>query len=149
MINEAKKIVKNSKNLFVGSMDDLPFNKNKFDIIVGRFSLHYLKNLNRVYEEFNRVLKKGGSLIIVAHHPLLGFMQLGAKNYILQDNIKMNLYDNNVEINFPHHTIKDYFSETFFKYFTLDYLTEEGTEDAEYPNQWKIPGFIAFRAIKR
>ena len=149
MIEEAKKIVKNPANLVVASMDDMPFEDGKFDILIGRFSIHYLKNLDKAYEEFNRVLKKGGILIFVAHHPFLGFMQSGAKNYHAKNIIKMNLYNNAVMIKFPYHTLKDYFSDTFFRNFVIHHLDEEKPENMEYKNQWNIPGFIAFKAVKR
>ncbi len=149
MIDEAKKIVKDKKNLFVGNMEDMPFKDNQFDIIVGRYSIHYLENLDKAYREFSRVLKKNGVLILVAHHPVLGFMQLGGKTYESKHIIKMSLYNHTVEIQFPYHTLKDYFSDKFFEHFVIDYLDEEKEKDAEYPNQWKIPGFLAFKAIKK
>jgi len=149
MIEEAKKIVKRKDNLFVGSMEKMPFKNNQFDIIVGRFSIHYLKNIDKAYEEFNRVLKKNGLLIIVAHHPILGFMQSGCRDYWKRKVIKMNLYKNKVKITFPYHTLTEYFSDKFFKFFTIDYLTEEDKNNLEYPNKWKVPGFLGFRAIRR
>jgi ubiquinone/menaquinone biosynthesis C-methylase UbiE len=149
MIEEAKKIVNRKENLFVGSMENMPFKNSQFDVIVGRFSIHYLPDLDKTYEEFSRVLKKKGILVLVAHHPFLGFMQLGAKSYGNKDLIKMNLYNNAVPIKFPNHTLKEYFSDKFFEHFIIDYLDEEKEKDAEYHNQWKIPGFIAFRAVKR
>lgn len=149
MIEEAKKVVKRKKNLFVGNMKKMPFKKNQFDLIVGRFSIHYLKDLDKAYKEFNRVLKKRGILILVVHHPFLGFMQSGAKGYWLKRTIKMNLYKNKVKIQFPYHTLKEYFSDKFFEYFTIDYLNEESEKNMECSNQWKIPGFLAFKATKR
>ncbi len=149
MIKEAKKIVKRKENIFVGSMEKMPFKNNQFDFIVGRFSIHYLKNLDKTYEEFSRVLKKNGILILVVHHPFLGFMQSGAKGYWLKRTIKMNLYKHHVKIQFPYHTLKEYLSDKFFKYFTIDYLNEEDEKNVEYSNQWKIPGFLAFKAIRR
>lgn len=149
MISEAKKIVKAPKNLVVGSMDSLPFKNKFFDLIIARFSIHYLSNLDKMYSEINRVLKNKGTFIVVAHHPTLGFMQLGGKDYNSKDMINFSLYSNKVNIKFHHHTLKDYFSETFSKFFIIDLLEEEPLENPEYPNRWNIPGFIAFKAIKR
>jgi ubiquinone/menaquinone biosynthesis C-methylase UbiE len=129
-------------------MEKMPFSDNRFDVLTGRFSLHYVENLDRVYEEFNRVLKSKGVLIFTVHHPFLGFMQLGAKKYDTHEMVKMELY-HSVTIQFPHHTLKNYFPDKFFEHFVINFLDEEKRKDAEYPNRWGIPGFIGFRAIKK
>lgn len=149
MINEAKKIVKDKEKVVLGNVESMPYKDGQFDVVVSRFSLHYLKNLDKAYNEISRVLKKGGVFISVVHHPLLGFVQLGSKDYLKQDIIEMNLYNNKVKIKFYHHTIKNYFSEEFFKSFILDYVDEEPVSQSEYPNKNNIPGHIAFRAIRR
>lgn len=149
MIEKAKEVAKHPERLIVASMESMPFKDEQFDVITGRFSIHYLGNLDKTYLELDRILKKKGILVITVHHPTLGFMQLGAKKYRTHEIIKMNLYNNAVTISFPHHTLKDYFSEEFFKHFVLDYITEESPLNEEYPNQWDLPGFIGFRAVKR
>jgi len=149
MVNKARKIVKSPEKLFVSSMEKMPFEDNFFDVIIGRFSIHYVENLSGTYEEISRIMKKSGELVIVTHHPLLGFMQTGAKNYNNKDLIKMPLYKNKVQITFPHHTLKEYFPDSFFKHFMISYLDEEPLDDPEYPNKWNVPGFIAFKAIKK
>ena len=149
MIEEAKKVVKSPDNLFVGSMDSIPLGDRSIDVIVGRFSLHYLSELDKAYEEFARILNDDGSLIAVAHHPLKSFVQTGSRDYTNKDNVEMQLYDNKVTIRFPHHTLKEFFSDAFFGLFYLDYLDEESSIDPEYPNEQNLPGYLAFKAIKR
>lgn len=149
MVKEAKKKVKNPHNIEVGNMNSLPFKSNFFDVVVGRFSVHYLNNLDPMYKEVARTLKNKGVFIFVAHHPTLGFMQLGGKDYSMKENISFVLYKNKVPLKFPHHTLKEYLSEEFFSHFILDFLEEESTKDAEYPNKWNLPGFLGFKAVKR
>jgi ubiquinone/menaquinone biosynthesis C-methylase UbiE len=149
MIEEAKKRVKNPDKLFVGSMDKTPFEDEKFDIIVGRFSIHYLEDLDKMYIEFSRILKPKGIMIFTAHHPLLGFMQLGAENYHKKGIVEMSLYNNSVKIKFPFHTLKEYLSDALFEHFYLDYVDEENPRDMEYPNKWNVPGFLGFKVVKR
>lgn len=149
MIEEAKKRVKNPEKLIVGSMDKTPFEDEKFDIIVGRFSIHYLEDLDKTYIELSRILKPLGVMIFIVHHPTLGFMQLGAKNYHEKGIVKMSLYNNSVKINFPFHTLKEYFSNTLFEHFYVDYLDEESPNNMEYPNKWNVSGFLGFKVVKR
>lgn len=46
----------------VGSMTKLPYENNSFDIVTASLSIDYVKNLNEVLKEINRVLKRGGKL---------------------------------------------------------------------------------------
>lgn len=46
----------------VGTMTQLPYPDNTFDIITASLSIHYEKNITKVLQEISRVLKKGGRL---------------------------------------------------------------------------------------
>ena len=106
MIDEAKKIAKKPENILIGNMNSIPLEDKSIDVITGRFSLHYLSEIDKAYLEFARLLKDGGVLVIITHHPLLSFVQTGSENYINKNNVKMQLYNNKVSIEFPHHTLK-------------------------------------------
>lgn len=54
-----------------GSVLSLPFEDDSFDHIVNPCSLNFIENLDVVYSEFHRVLKKGGSLIFGICNPIL------------------------------------------------------------------------------
>ena len=53
-----------------GSIDNIPYKSNSFDIVVAPLVIHYLKNPEKAFNEFNRVLKKKGVLIFSTHNPL-------------------------------------------------------------------------------
>ena len=119
MINEAKKNVSKPNNLFVGNIEKTIFKDKFFDIVIGRFSFHYLKNYDKAYHELSRILKKDGLLILVVHHPFRDLFCQKNKIYGKQETIKIELYNNKVPIYFPTHTLKDYFSKIFFDHFYL------------------------------
>ncbi len=148
MVNEAKKIVSNPENLFVGNIEETLFEDNFFDVVVGRFSFHYLNNFNKLYQELSRILKKGGLLILVVHHPFKDLVRQKNKLYGKQEIIKIKLYNNNVPIYLPIHTLKDYFSEKFFEYFYLSGY-EESQNPEESTNEFKVPGFMGIKAIRK
>lgn len=50
-----------------GSIDDIPFDNNFFNLIYCNSVIHYLENILTGMMEFNRVLKQGGICIITAH----------------------------------------------------------------------------------
>lgn len=64
---------------YVGSLDKLPFKNDTFDVIVCEWVVEHLKYPRLVFNEFSRVLKKGGHLIIFtpnALNPLVFFSKI-------------------------------------------------------------------------
>ena len=51
-------------NLKLGDSEDLPFDDDKFDMIICTDSFHHYPRPGNVLKEFNRVLKPGGSVLI-------------------------------------------------------------------------------------
>lgn len=64
MIAEAKKGRETRASFFVADAEDLPFDREFFDILVCNASFHHYIHPNTVLEEMHRVLKDGGKLII-------------------------------------------------------------------------------------
>jgi len=148
MIGEAKKRVANPSNLFICSIEKTPFENNFFDVAIGRFSFHYLKKFDKAYSELARVMKSRGIVILAVHHPFRDLTSQKRKVYGKQEEVAVELYQNKVRIRFPTHTMKDYFSDTFFRYFYLDGFEEEKSPE-EHPDRFNTPGFMAIKAIRK
>ena len=74
MINIAKAKVPNG-NFLVANIDEkFPIDSSSIDIIVSAYALQYSKNIDKVYQEFARVLKPGGKCMYAVEHPLRAFM---------------------------------------------------------------------------
>ena len=148
MLGDAKQMVSNPKNLFQANIENTSFADDFFDIIIGRHSLHYLKNFDVAYDELSRILKNDGLLILVVHHPFGDLISQKSKIYGEQEIIKVELYDNKVPIHFPTHTMKNYLSKTFLDKFYL-----VGFEEAQSPeriaDEFKIPIMMGIKAVKR
>ncbi len=57
-----------------GDAEDLSFKNNIFDIVFGRAILHHLKNFEKSIFEVFRVLKPGGSFLVIeplSHNPII------------------------------------------------------------------------------
>ncbi|WP_254520969.1 class I SAM-dependent methyltransferase, partial [Salmonella enterica] len=54
-----------------GSVLSLPFEDESFDHIINPCSLNFIEDLDGVYSQFYRVLRKGGSLIFGISNPIL------------------------------------------------------------------------------
>lgn len=114
MIHEAKRLSEDSKGreFLCADMDELPFQDNRFDFILSRFSLVYSSDITNTIEEMSRVLKDGGEAIIetnvadirehtreVQEHPvplrhILGDEEVSIENMA----ITMNEYDEALKV---------------------------------------------------
>ncbi|MCB9362770.1 class I SAM-dependent methyltransferase [Candidatus Woesearchaeota archaeon] len=52
----------------------LPYKDSTFDLVYSSLAIHYVKNLNRLFRETERVLKKGGTFCFSTGHPIFNLM---------------------------------------------------------------------------
>jgi ubiquinone/menaquinone biosynthesis C-methylase UbiE len=66
MLQEAKKLTRNFKNISykIGFSEKVPVQDYKADLVVSIRTFHHLKDPQKAVQEFNRILKKRGFLII-------------------------------------------------------------------------------------
>ncbi len=120
MVEIAKNKIGNKAKIFLGNYEKIPMKNKSVDIIVGRYSMHYNKKFDLAYKEMSRVLKPNGSIILMLPHPTGdSYMEISKDNII-----NVPLFNNQVTVRYPTHSFKDYFSETFFKYFSLEKYDE-------------------------
>ena len=148
MIAEAQKNLQSGKNLFVANIEKTPFKNNFFDVVISRFALHYLKNFDKAYTEINRILKKGGSFVFVIDHPFRDLSWSKSQKYGQQEIIDIKLYAGKITITFPTHTLSDYFSKIFQKYFYMDAVLEGHSPEA-HMDKFHSPDYLAIKAVKR
>ena len=69
-----KQKIKNAK-FDIGSMDEkLKYKDNNFDLVISSLALHYVKHINQLFAEVNRVLKKNSLFIISTGHPIFDLL---------------------------------------------------------------------------
>jgi ubiquinone/menaquinone biosynthesis C-methylase UbiE len=145
MLDIAQKNVQKQDSIYAGSYEEIPFDDGYFDLVMGRFSLHYLKNFDVAYREIFRVLKSNGVLIIIASHPT--YDAIKANDVDREGLISVKLYDGKVTVKFPPHGLKDYFSSEFFKHFILQEVDE--TESVDTDNPLKVPETLFYKCIRK
>ncbi|MFA5386343.1 MAG: class I SAM-dependent methyltransferase [Candidatus Paceibacterota bacterium] len=148
MVGFSKQRVKKPGNIQIGEYENIPFPDHSFDTIFGRFSLHYLKQLDKAYQEIYRVLIPGGQLFQIVSHPAFDLIYLLREENKNQGLVTIKLYDNEVKVSFPPHTLRDYFSPLFFKFFDLSGINEYGEEELKDKEQI-IPGALLYCAKAR
>jgi ubiquinone/menaquinone biosynthesis C-methylase UbiE len=55
---------------YVGDAQKTTFKKDSFDIVCSSLMIHYIKDLNKLFKEVSRILKKDGKFVFSFHHPL-------------------------------------------------------------------------------
>ena len=148
MVLEARKLISDPDRVCVASTQSLPFDDGSFDVITGRFSFHYVTNLDEAYRECSRVLKPGGSLILVVQHPMADFLMKKNKRIGTSENISCSLYEGRVTVKFPSHDLAEWLSPLFLKAFDLCGFDEYAEEKDLWPGMLP-PTAMCIAARKR
>lgn len=68
MLAQGKKLANESKinniSFQLGNAEKLPYEAESFDLVITRLSLHHFNNPKKPFQEMQRVLKKGGRLVV-------------------------------------------------------------------------------------
>ncbi|WP_207641052.1 class I SAM-dependent methyltransferase [Metaclostridioides mangenotii] len=133
---------------------DLPFEDDKFDIVVSSLTLHYLEDLDLVFSEFKRVLKSNGILLFSTHHPFVDMMDLNDKSYFEKTLIEDEWikFGEKIKVQFYHRSLQDIINITT-KYFSITSLVEprpEASFKEKDPNNYNRlmlnPNFLIIKA---
>lgn len=144
MVGLAKNTVGHKDKVQVGEYEKIPFLDQTFDLVMGRFSLHYLKDFSLAYKETARVLKIGGKLMLIVSHPTFDSLTI---NKTKEELVSVKLYEGKVVVKFPPHKVGDYFSKQFLQNFDLQEVSESESIDADNLN--KVPETLFYTATKR
>lgn len=75
---------------------------NSFDLVISPLMIHYLDDLNPLFKDVYRVLKKGGRFVFSTHHPFADFECSTSGNYFSCEQVKekWNTIGEPVEVTF-------------------------------------------------
>ncbi|PWU69864.1 class I SAM-dependent methyltransferase [Gracilibacillus dipsosauri] len=105
--------------------EPVPFKDDSFDVIVSSLTLHYLKDWTSTFQEFNRILKAGGTFLFSVHHPFMDFTRFDCEDYfntqLLSDT--WNKPNITIDVSFYRRPLNSIVNETI-QIFDLDKLIE-------------------------
>jgi ubiquinone/menaquinone biosynthesis C-methylase UbiE len=132
----------------IGRFDEIPFPDKCFDLVISKWALQTSAEIYPIYEEIIRVLKPGGKLLFLACHPLRQFLEKKkkGKNYFAKEIVTSIFFDGQITALEPSHTLNEYLSPFFFKYFTLEAYEEGLDSAAEKVDGDVYPSFFIIQA---
>lgn len=149
---ELAKIKVGDKNIKNGYFSKIPFENNSFDIVASKYSMQTSDDIDSIYKEVNKILKRDGFFVFLVVHPIRQFMEKNknSKDYFKKEIVKSHIFGNKITVNEPSHTMLEYFSPYFFNHFELiDFDEKFDPSNAEMVNNDKYPAFMLIKAKKK
>ena len=160
MIKNAKERNPDQGSFFVHDLNE-PFSllkDNSFDIVVCALAMHYLPDWSPALQEFHRVLRPHGKLIISIEHPIFDFNYHKSSKYfeIEPVNCVWNGFGTPVEIHSYRRPLFACINPLLENGFYLDKLVEplpvpefEQLDPKHFRELNEFPAFMCIRAVKR
>lgn len=136
--------------------EPLPFGDQSFDLIVSSLTLHYLKDWQSAFAEFNRVLKPGGSFLLSIHHPLTDLRLLNEAQYFSTELIvdEWNKAGKTYEVPFYRRPLSLVLN-SLLTHFAIEHVTEPKPTAVfkkllpeQYERLMKAPNFLILKVCK-
>lgn len=134
------------------------FESSSFEVVVCALAMHYVKNWDQTIQEFHRVLKPTGQLIISIEHPFFEYNYFESSQYFSVEPVKAvwKGFDKPVEVNSFRRPLNECIEPFTNNGFYIDKLVEprpnvKNKEAA--PKQFTetniFPSFMCIRAVKK
>ncbi|MGI8934344.1 MAG: class I SAM-dependent methyltransferase [Phormidesmis sp.] len=115
-------------NFAVGSMNELPYEANTFDIITSYYALQASDQVPGALEEMVRVTKPNGILLILAKHPVTQLLEsyINDQNgdYFAKRNVTSYIFNRSIKLSQPGHTLMEYFHARLLKNTSIELFEE-------------------------
>ncbi|KIL43179.1 class I SAM-dependent methyltransferase [Jeotgalibacillus campisalis] len=146
------------------TMETYDYPLEKYDIVTSRFAIHYVEELDGLFQNIHRSLKEGGRFVFSVQHPLTTASFTSKKSGDKRENWVVDDYFLEGERKEPwidqivvkyHHTIESYFSALVRSGFVVTDLREgkpareNFTDENEYQRRLRIPVVLAFSCVKK
>lgn len=140
------------------SMPFTTLKNESFDIVLCALALHYVRDWTLTINEFYRVLKPKGTLVISVEHPFFEFNYFQSDKYFEVEHVKCTWkgFGKPVEVNSFRRPLSECLMPLTDNGFYIDRLIEpKPTKEFEHmdPKHFKelneFPAFMCIRAIKR
>ncbi len=128
------------------------FEKESFDLITSKWAMQTSEEIQPVYNEAYRLLKKDGYFVFLVVHPMRQFIEKKKvkKDYFKKEIVHSVIFDGAITVKEPSHTFSEYLSKDFLELFSLLSI-DEGFEfpAAEQIHGDTYPTYLIIAAQKK
>lgn len=160
MVELAKTRNKTNGEFFVHDLSQpmKMFEDESFDTIVCALAMHYLEDWKPTMQEFCRVLKPNGSLVISIEHPFFEYLYFKSKKYFEVEAVKATWggFGKRIKMHSYRRPLIECIQPITNNGFYIDQLIEpkpvpefEKYDQRHFKELNKFPGFMHIRALKR
>ncbi|MCC7245002.1 MAG: class I SAM-dependent methyltransferase [Saprospiraceae bacterium] len=130
---------------------------SSFDVVLCALALHYLPDWNQVMQEFHRVLKPGGHLVISIEHPFFEYGFFKSKKYFETEHVHCTWkgFGAPVEVNSYRRSLQECIIPMTDNGFLIEKIVEprptpefKALDPRHYEELNNFPSFICIRAIR-
>lgn len=151
---EFLKIAKNrlpDQDIRLGSFEKTSFENGFFDIVLSKYAIQIVPNLEPVFKEVFRILKPGGIFMYLVTHPIRSYFEKKEKtgDYFKQKVFHSRILNNALVVEEPSHTMNEYLNKEFLEKFDVQFFGEYWDPSAERIGGKKYPGYFILTAKKR
>lgn len=145
------------------SMETFQYPQNEYDLVTSRFAIHYVDNIQKLFNNVHNALKENGKFVFSVQHPLTTSCFESKKagdrreNWIVDDYFivgeRKEPWMDEVVIKF-HRTIEQYFQALVRAGFQIVDLREgepkieHFSNEEEFKRRLRIPVVLAFSCVK-
>ncbi len=146
----------NPDGIFVNAIgEEIPFQDAQFDTVVSKYAIQTAKNVPQILSEIARVTKKNGMVVLLFAHPIRQWIERvrdngHGSNYYEQVMVTSNIFDGQITVQEPSHTMNEYINSDFLKNFELiDYQEGSDFPASEQINGDIYPTFFLIKARRK
>jgi malonyl-CoA O-methyltransferase len=133
-----------------GIAESIPFSDDMFDVVVSKWALQTCTDLEKVFSEVSRILKPGGTFILLSKHPMQQYFGKirehgNDSNYFESKISTLHIFNGKITLKEPTHTFNEYLNKEFFKNFEIinfkedfDFPASEQFHNGIYPTYFII-----------
>ncbi|GIN41091.1 class I SAM-dependent methyltransferase [Heyndrickxia oleronia] len=158
MVAATKRRVKQKAEVVCVDLEkELPFDDNSFDMIISSLTLHYIKDWEKTFGEFQRILKSNGVFLYSVHHPFMDIHISQNEDYFANELLidRWNKEGKIIEVLFYRRPLNEMINVTT-THFIIEKVIEPQPTQAfkteapeKYEKLMKKPHFIIVKAINK
>ena len=149
--------------IVAGTMETFEYPEESFDLVTSRFAIHYVEDIQKLFEQIYKTLKQDGRFVFSVQHPLttssFKSKQAGEKreDWIVDDYFhegeRKEPWINQTVVKY-HRTLETYFQALRSACFNILDIREgkpereNFLEEEEYQRRRRIPLVLAFSCVK-